>query len=69
MVKQLDATLSKSFKFAEKRYFQFRLEAFNLTNRVTFGAPQTAPTNSAFGTIGSQANTPRRVEAGLRLVW
>jgi hypothetical protein len=69
MTKQLDATLSKSFKFAEKRYIQFRVEAFNLTNRVTFGNPQTSPTNSAFGRIGSQANTPRRIESGLRLVW
>jgi hypothetical protein len=48
---------------------QFRLEAFNLTNRVTFGNVQTAPTNAAFGTIGAQANTPRRIESGLRLVW
>ena len=69
MTKQLDGTLSKSFKFTEKRYVQFRLEAFNLTNRVTFGNPQTNPTNAAFGTIGSQANTPRRIESGLRLVW
>ena len=69
MTKQLDGTLSKSFKFTEKRYVQFRLEAFNLTNRVTFGNPQTSPTNAAFGTIGSQANTPRRIESGLRLVW
>lgn len=53
-VKQLDGTLSKSFKFAEKKYVRFRFEAFNLTNRVTFGGPQTNPTNAAFG---------------LRLVW
>jgi hypothetical protein len=69
MVKQLDGTFSKSFKFAERRYIQVRFEAFNLTNRVTFGGPQTNPTNAAFGTISSQANTPRRVETGLRLVW
>jgi hypothetical protein len=70
MTKQLDATLSKSFKFTEKRYIQFRVEAFNMTNRVTFGNPQTNPTSGqAFGTIGSQANTPRRIESGLRLVW
>ena len=69
VTKQLDGTVSKSFKLTEKRYFQFRVEAFNLTNRVTFGGPQTNPTNSAFGTIASQANTPRRIESGLRLVW
>ena len=69
MVKQLDTTLSKAFKITERKYIQFRFEAFNITNRVTFGGPQTNPTNSAFGTISSQANTPRRVESGLRLVW
>ena len=69
MVKQLDTTLSKSFRLTEKRYIQFRIEAFNVTNRVTFGSPQTNPTNAFFGTITSQANTPRRIESGLRLVW
>jgi len=69
MVKQLDATFSKSFKFTEKRYIQFRVEAFNMTNRVTFSNPQTNPTAAGFGTIGAQANTPRRIESGLRLVW
>jgi hypothetical protein len=69
MVKQLDASLTKNFGFGERRYVQVRFEAFNLTNRVTFGNPQTNPTNSAFGTIGSQANTPRRIESALRLVF
>jgi hypothetical protein len=68
-VKQFDTTLSKSFKITERKYIQFRIEAFNLTNRVTFGGPQTNPTNAAFGQISSQANTPRRIESGLRLVW
>jgi hypothetical protein len=40
-----------------------------VTNRVTFGAPNTTPTNAAFGQIGTQANTPRRIETGLKLVW
>ena len=68
-VKQLDMTMSKSFYFAERKYVQIRFEAFNITNRVTFGVPNTAPTNLAFGTISTQANTPRRIETGLRLVW
>ena len=67
--KQLDMTLSKKFTFLERRYIQIRLEAFNITNRVTFGAPNTTATNAAFGQIGTQANTPRRIETGLRLVW
>ena len=68
-VKQLDMTMSKSFYFAERKYVQIRFEAFNITNRVTFGVPNTSPTNAAFGTISVQANTPRRIETGLRLVW
>jgi hypothetical protein len=66
---QIDTSLDKNFRFGEHRYVQIRFEAFNLWNHVTFGAPNTTPTNAAFGTIGAQANTPRRLESALRLVW
>jgi hypothetical protein len=67
---QLDLSMDKNFRFGEKRYLQIRIEAFNVPNHVTFGNAQTNPTSgTAFGTIGSQANTPRRIETGLRLVW
>jgi hypothetical protein len=66
---EIDTSLDKKFQFAERKYVQIRFEAFNLQNRVTFGAPNTAPTNAAFGTIASQANTPRRLESAIRLVW
>jgi hypothetical protein len=70
-VKQLDVTMTKNFAFSEsgRKYAQIRFEAFNVTNHVTFGAPNTTPTNAAFGTIAAQANTPRRIETGLKLVW
>jgi hypothetical protein len=69
--KNLDVSLLKKFVFTEsgRTYLQFRVEAFNVTNRVTFGAPQVAPTNALFGQISTQANTPRRIQTGLRLVW
>lgn len=67
---QLDLSMDKNFRFGERRYLQVRIEAYNVPNHVTFGNPQTNPTSgTAFGTIGSQANTPRRIETGLRLVW
>ena len=66
---EIDTSMDKNFKFGERRYVQIRFEAFNLQNHVTFGAPNTTPTSSAFGTIGSQANTPRRLETAIRLVW
>ena len=67
--KNLDLSLMKKFFFGEHRYLQVRFEAFNATNRVTFGAPQLSATSSAFGLISTQANTPRRVQTGLRFVW
>jgi hypothetical protein len=67
--RQLDVNMTKNFKFREHAYIQVRLEAFNVTNRVTFGAPTTTPTSASFGIIGSQANTPRRLESALKLVW
>ena len=67
--KQLDVSMTKNFKFKERAYVQVRIEAYNVTNRVTFGAPNTTPTSSAFGEIGSQANTPRRLQSALKLVW
>jgi len=66
---QIDMSLDKNFSFGEHRYVQVRFEAYNLENHVTFGGPTTAPTNAAFGIIGAQANTPRRLESAIRLVW
>jgi hypothetical protein len=67
--KQLDVNMNKKFSIKEKAHIEVRVEAFNVTNRVTFGAPSTTPTAAAFGQIGSQANTPRRIQSALRLVW
>jgi hypothetical protein len=69
MTNELDVSLDKNFTFLENKYLQLRFEAYNVFNHVTFGAPNLNPTSSTFGVIGSQANTPRRIETGLRLVW
>jgi hypothetical protein len=67
--KNLDLSMLKRFKLGEKKYLQLRFESFNLTNRVTFAAPNLSPTNANFGLITAQANTPRRIQLGARLVW
>lgn len=66
---QFDASMDKNFAFGENKYLQLRFEAYNVFNHVTFGNPNLNPTSSTFGVIGSQANTPRRIETALRLVW
>jgi hypothetical protein len=68
-VKNLDMSVLKNFPIMEQKYLQIRFETFNTTNRVTFGAPGLTPTASTFGVITTQANTPRRLQVGARLVW
>jgi hypothetical protein len=67
---QIDVSLDKNFHLGnETRRLQVRFEAYNLTNHVTFDVAATSPTATGFGTIGAQANTPRRIETALRLIW
>ncbi len=69
VTKNVDMSMSKNFAFAEKKYLQVRIETFNTANRATFGAPSLSPTSTTFGTISTQANSPRAVQLGARLVW
>jgi hypothetical protein len=55
----LDTGLAKQFRVKERYMMEFRAEAFNLPNHVTFGAPNLTATSSSFGMITSQANTQR----------
>jgi hypothetical protein len=56
-----------AFNIHESLRLQFRLEAFNVLNRVQFGFPNTTVGSSNFGFITSQANLPRNVQAALKL--
>lgn len=55
--------------FREGARLQIRLEAFNVFNRVQFGAPDTNVGDATFGQITSQANQPRQVQIGLKLYY
>jgi hypothetical protein len=68
-INNLDASLLKRFSVTERVYFQVRFEAFNLVNHPTFQAPNTTATNGSFGLITAQANLPRQIQLGARLVW
>jgi hypothetical protein len=64
-----DVSLGKKFPITERFSVDFRAEAFNLFNRVRFSTGQTSLDNAAFGEVTSQANTPRRMQFGLKLYW
>lgn len=65
----LDLSLEKSNRITERLQAQLRADFFNALNRPQFSAPSLNPTSSGFGKITSQANLPRTIQVGLRLVF
>jgi hypothetical protein len=64
-----DLSLFKEFAAFESLKVQFRTEMFNAFNHVQFGSPDTGVTDAAFGQITSQANSPRQLQFGLKLLF
>lgn len=64
-----DASVIKQVNVTERMYAQLRLEAFNVLNHPTFGAPNLQVTSSSFGVITSEANRPRQLQVGARFVF
>jgi len=64
-----DFSLFKEFNPVERLKAQFRAEAFNVFNHPQFSSPNTTVTSSSFGTITSQANSPRQIQFGLKLLF
>ena len=63
------ASMQKKWSLGEARWLQLRAEAFNVLNHPVFGAPNNTASNSAFGTITSQANRPRLMQLVAKLVF
>ena len=62
-------SLAKSVKLTETFDMDIRVEAFNIFNRVIWGAPNTSFNDPNFGLISSQGNSPRQMQFGLKLYW
>jgi hypothetical protein len=68
----LDATISKRFRFNEDLNVEFRVEAQNVTNTPSFAVPDAnlVLTSSSFGQIvgaGSTASTSRKVQFAMKI--
>ncbi len=59
--------LLKDTQFRERFKLQFRAEFANPFNRVVFSAPDSNLSDTAFGQIQSQSNSPRNIQLGLKL--
>jgi hypothetical protein len=57
----------KSTPLTERVTLVFRAEFFNALNRVVFGGIASNVSSANFGTVSSQANTPRQGQLALRL--
>jgi hypothetical protein len=66
--RNIDLSLFRQFHvgLGEKRYFEFRAEAFNLFNNVVFGYPDSYLPDTNFGRVTSTLNQPRQLQLGLK---
>ena len=64
-----DLSVSKNFSFTERIKLQLRGEFLNAFNKVIFDNPDLNPRNTTFGQITGQANLPRDVQLGLKLIF
>jgi hypothetical protein len=70
-LRQLDLGFAKQFRFMGERQFEFRAEAFNVTNTASFNLPGSLNFLDArnFASITSMRNTPRQIQLGLKFYW
>jgi hypothetical protein len=66
--RNLDLSLFRQFHvgLGEKRYFEFRAEAFNVFNNVVFSYPDSGIGDANYGKVTGQMNTPRQLQLGLK---
>ncbi len=64
-----DISVIKNVRIYERLNLQLRGEFLNAFNHVQFNDPETNPTSANFGRVTSQANLPRNVQIGLKLIF
>lgn len=64
-----NVSLRREFRISERMMLVFQADVQNPTNLVIFGAPSTSFNSTNFGTITSQANSPRLVQFNARVTF
>jgi hypothetical protein len=65
----LDASIFKQFAVTGKIKLELRCEAFNVSNTPVFSGPDVGVSDTTFGAITSQANTPREVQIAAKILF
>ena len=68
-VRNFDLSLFKTFDIRSGVKAQVRIEALNAFDTVQFSGPNTSVTSTSFGLITGQANAPRQLQFGFKLLW
>jgi hypothetical protein len=63
----IDTTLSKRLPVTERVHAELRMEAYNLLNKIMWGAPNVNVTAALFGKISAQSNQGRQFQYTLRI--
>jgi outer membrane receptor protein involved in Fe transport len=64
----VDASLFKNLVI-ERATIQFRAEAFNALNHLTYGTPNNNISTSTFGTVSTERSTERILQLGLKVLF
>ncbi|HWB82603.1 MAG TPA: carboxypeptidase regulatory-like domain-containing protein [Bryobacteraceae bacterium] len=62
----IDFSVFKQFNVSERGKLQFRAEFFNLTNTVSFSAPNTNIDTASGGVVSSDISVPRQIQFALK---
>lgn len=67
----VDMSIFRQFHIGlgEERYFEFRAESFNLFNNVVFNPPDANISDTQYGQVTSQWNTPRQLQMSLKFYY
>jgi hypothetical protein len=65
----LDVSLLRRFPITEKGNLEFRVDAFNMSNSVIYGGPNSTLGNSNFGIITGTSDTERQIQFSMKLVF
>ncbi len=68
-LKQYDFSLFRSFRILDRADLQARAEFYNLTNTPNFSNPDSAVTDSKFGTITATSGNQRAGQLALKLIF
>jgi hypothetical protein len=65
----VDFSVFKEVRPTAALRLELRIEAFNLLNYTQFGNPNTTLNSASFGQVTTQANAPRQMQFGVKMIW